>query len=62
MRATLPGRDFPRGDHELRAELRQRLAPLIKGNMSQYVQTLKDEWLAHVERLKAAGWRRAQQA
>jgi hypothetical protein len=53
---------FPPGDHELRAELRQRLAPLIKGDMSQYVQTPKDEWLAHVERLKAAGWRRAQQA
>ncbi len=53
---------FSPGDHEIRAELHERLAPLIKGNMSQYVQALKTEWLAHVERLKAAGWRRAQQA
>jgi hypothetical protein len=53
---------FSPGDHEIRADLHQRLAPLIKGDMNQYVQTLKNEWLAHVERLKAAGWRRAQQA
>ena len=53
---------FSPGDHEIRAELHQRLAPLIKGDMNRYLQTLKDEWLAHVERLKAAGWRRAQQA
>jgi hypothetical protein len=30
--------------------------------MNQYLQALKSEWLAHVDRLKAAGWRRAQQA
>ena len=61
MRATLPGRDFPRGITNYGPSCAS-LAPLIKGDMSQYVQTLKDEWLAHVERLKAAGWRRAQQA
>jgi len=53
---------FSPGDHEIRAELHQRLAPLIKGDMNQYMQALRTEWLAHVERLKAAGWRRAQQA
>ena len=53
---------FSPGDHEIRAELHQRLEPLIKGDMSRYVQALKTEWLAHVERLKTAGWRRAQQA
>jgi hypothetical protein len=30
--------------------------------MKQFLESLKTEWLAHVERLKAAGWRRAQQA
>ena len=53
---------FSPGDHEIRAELHQRLAPLIKGDMNRYLQALKTEWLAHVEGLKAAGWRRAQQA
>jgi len=53
---------FSPGDHEIRAEIKQRLAPLIKGDMNQYLQSLKSEWLAHVDRLKAAGWRRAQQA
>jgi hypothetical protein len=53
---------FSPGDHEVRAELHQRLAPLIKEDMNQYLQSLKTEWLAHVDRLKAAGWRRAQQA
>lgn len=53
---------FAPGDHEIRAELHQRLAPLIKGDMNRYLQALKNEWLAHVEGLKAAGWRRAQQA
>ncbi len=53
---------FSPGDHEIRAELHQRLAPLIKEDMNQYLQSLKTEWLAHVDRLKAAGWRRAQQA
>jgi hypothetical protein len=53
---------FSPGDHEIRAEIKQRLAPLIQGDMNQYLQALKGEWLAHVDRLKAAGWRRAQQA
>jgi hypothetical protein len=53
---------FSPGDHEIRAEIKERLAPLIKGDMNQYLQALKSEWLAHVDRLKAAGWRRAQQA
>jgi hypothetical protein len=53
---------FSPGDHEIRAELHQRLAPLIQQDMNLYLQTLKTEWLAHVDRLKAAGWRRAQQA
>ena len=53
---------FSPGDHEIRAELHQRLAPLIQEDMRQFLESLKTEWLAHVERLKAAGWRRAQQA
>jgi hypothetical protein len=53
---------FSPGDHEIRAELHQRLAPLIQEDMKQFLESLKTEWLAHVERLKAAGWRRAQQA
>jgi hypothetical protein len=53
---------FAPGDHEIRAELHQRLAPLIQEDMKQFLESLKNEWLAHVERLKAAGWRRAQQA
>jgi hypothetical protein len=53
---------FAPGDHDIRAELHTRLAPLIKEDMSRYLQALKTEWLTHVEGLKAAGWRRAQQA
>lgn len=53
---------FSPGDHEVRAEIKQRLAPLIQGDLNEYLQALKSEWLAHVNRLKAAGWRRAQQA
>ena len=53
---------FSPGDHEIRAELHQKLAPLIQEDMKQFLASLKTEWLAHVERLKAAGWRRAQQA
>ena len=53
---------FSPSDHEIRAKLHQRLAPLIQEDMKQFLQSLKDEWLAHVHRLKAAGWRRAQQA
>jgi len=53
---------FSPGDHEIRAELHQRLAPLIQEDMKQFLESLKTEWLAHVEHLKAAGWRRAQQA
>ena len=30
--------------------------------MNLYLQSLKDEWLAHVKRLKTEGWRRARQA
>lgn len=53
---------FSPGDHEVRSDLHQRLAPLIEEDLNRYLQSLKSEWLAHVERLKAAGWRRAQQA
>ena len=53
---------FSPGDHEIRAELHQRLAPLIQEDMKQLLESLKTEWMAHLERLKAAGWRRAQQA
>jgi len=53
---------FSPGDHAVRTELKQRLAPLIQGDLNQYLQSLKTEWLAHVDRLKAEGWRRAQQA
>jgi hypothetical protein len=53
---------FSPGDHEIRVELHQKLAPLIQEDMKQFLESLKTEWLAHVKRLKAAGWRRAQQA
>lgn len=53
---------FSPKDHEIRAELKERLAPLIREDLSVYLQSLKTEWLAHVDRLKAEGWRRAQQA
>ncbi len=53
---------FSPRDHEIRVELHRRLAPLVKGDMNLYLQSLKDEWLTHVERLKDEGWRRARQA
>jgi hypothetical protein len=53
---------FSPADHEIRAELKERLAPLIREDLNCYLQSLKTEWLAHVDRLKAEGWRRAQQA
>jgi hypothetical protein len=53
---------FSPRDHEIRAEMHQRLAPLIKEDMKQFLESLKTEWLAHVDRLKAEGWRRAQHA
>ncbi len=53
---------FSPGDHEIRAALKDRLAPLIKEDLNLYLQLLKTEWLAHVDRLRAQGWRRAQQA
>ncbi len=49
-------------DAEVNAEIHQRLEPLAKENMQQYLQALKKEWLAHVAQLKAAGWRKAQNA
>ncbi len=49
-------------DHEVNSALHQRLAPLIKENMTRYLELLKSEWLAHVAALKAAGWRKAQRA
>lgn len=49
-------------DHEVRVELHQRLAPLLQADMKQFLESLKTEWLAHVEQLKAEGWRRARQA
>jgi len=49
-------------DHEFRTALKERLAPLIKEDLKHYMHSLKIEWLAHVERLKAEGWRRAQVA
>jgi hypothetical protein len=48
------------GDQELNTRLHQRLAPLIKQDLALYLKTLRTEWLAHVARLKAAGWRKAQ--
>lgn len=53
---------FAPGDHEVRSELHQRLAPLVQEDLKQFMESLKSEWLAHVARLKAAGWRRAQRA
>lgn len=49
-------------DHEVRAQLHHRLAPLIQTDLKQFLESLKTEWLAHVEKLKAEGWRRARQA
>jgi len=50
------------GDHQVNHEIHERLAPLIAKDMKQYLEQLKTEWLAHVTRLKAQGWRKAQQA
>lgn len=49
-------------DLEVNADLHRRLEPLSRENMAQYLQALKQEWLAHVAQLKAAGWRKAQNA
>jgi len=48
------------GDQEINARLHQRLAPLIEQDLARYLKTLRTEWVAHVARLKAAGWRKAQ--
>jgi hypothetical protein len=48
------------GDEEENRRLHQRLAPLIETDLARYLQTLKEEWVAHVAALKAAGWRKAQ--
>ena len=48
------------GDLEVNAQLHRRLEPLIRQDMALYLQTLRDEWTAHVAGLKAAGWRKAQ--
>ena len=47
-------------DEEVNRRLHQRLAPLIEQDLAGYLKTLKEEWCAHVARLKAAGWRKAQ--
>ncbi len=48
------------GDQEVNARLHQRLAHLIEQDLSLYLKSLRSEWVAHVSRLKAAGWRKAQ--
>jgi hypothetical protein len=48
------------GDQEVNVRLHQRLAPLIAQDMALYLKALRSEWVAHVARLKAAGWRKAQ--
>lgn len=53
---------FAPGDQEVNTRLHRRLAPLIEQDLALYLQTLRQEWLAHVARLKAAGWRKAQAA
>jgi hypothetical protein len=47
-------------DQEVNTRLHQRLAPLIEQDLALYLKSLRSEWLAHVARLKAAGWRKAQ--
>lgn len=49
-------------DQEINSKLHQRLAPLIEQDLALYLKSLKSEWLAHVAKLKAAGWRKAQHA
>jgi len=53
---------FSPGDHEVNTRLHRRLAPLIEQDLALYLKSLKDQWLEHVGQLKAAGWRKAQQA
>jgi hypothetical protein len=48
------------GDQEVNTRLHQRLAPLIEQDLALYLKSLRSEWVAHVARLKAAGWRKAQ--
>jgi len=48
------------GDQEVNTRLHQRLAPLIEQDLTLYLKSLRAEWVAHVARLKAAGWRKAQ--
>lgn len=48
------------GDQEENTRLHQRLAPLIERDLAAYLKSLRSEWVAHVARLKAAGWRKAQ--
>jgi hypothetical protein len=47
-------------DQEVSTRLHQRLAPLIEQDLALYLKSLRSEWVAHVARLKAAGWRKAQ--
>jgi len=35
-------------------------APLIEQDLALYLQSRRSEWVAHVARHKAAGWRKAQ--
>lgn len=53
---------FTPHDLEVNAALHRRLEPLIKENLPLYMKTLKEEWLAYVREVKAAGWRKAQRA
>ena len=48
------------GDQEINTHLHQRLAPLIEQDLALYIKSLRTEWLSHVTKLKAAGWRKAQ--
>ena len=48
------------GDQEVNTRLHQRLAPLIEQDLALYLKSLRSEWVAHVARLKGAGWRKAQ--
>ncbi len=53
---------FSPHDLEVNAALHQRLQPLSKEDLPRYLKTLREEWLAYVEGLKAAGWRKTQRA
>jgi hypothetical protein len=48
------------GDQEVNTRLHQRLAPLIERDLALYLKSLRAAWVAHVARLKAAGWRKAE--